>query len=169
MNTLRKFLIYFLMFISLFLLIGFLTNYHMKETYKQINYEVKTNLVQIDVQESKASRTNGYIKGSVTNNSDEFYNIKYLKIDLFDINDVYLGSEYKELKYFHNNETINFEIGFTYNNVKKLSIDITDSIIESNDNTALSYIDMKDKNTKIAALISIPLILYTAFALPIFY
>ena len=132
MATLKKFWIYFIMFIAFFALTTFLTNGLMKDNYKNItNYEIKCESPKIVVSECKAARSNGYIKGNVTNDTGEHIPIKYLQIDLYDENDVYLGSEFKELKYFNVNETISFDINYKYNNINKLVIGVTDKTIQN--------------------------------------
>ncbi len=136
METIKKFWIYFLIFIISFGIISFLTYFIMEEDYEDItNYETLTKSPVILVSECKATSTGGYIKGSVTNDTGEYLQIEYLKIDFYNENDIYLGSEYKELKYFNINETINYEINFNYNNVNKVKLQIVDEIVESsNDN-----------------------------------
>ena len=69
METLKKFWKYFLMFIGFFLLITLLTNFLMRDDYKNANYEIKAKSPVIEVTGCKAAYSNGYIKGSVINNS----------------------------------------------------------------------------------------------------
>ena len=163
MGTLKKFWKYFLMFIALFLLISFLTNYEMRENYKYIkDYEIKTLSPEIMVDEFKTSSTNGHIKGNVTNNSGEYFENKFLKINFFDKDGIYLGSEYKELKYFHNNEVIKFDIEFRYKNVVKATLEITDIKQEVKKDLSLSkIIDFEDNKMKIALPIGILLGVYS--------
>ena len=94
----------------------------------------------ITVTECKASYSDGYVKGSITNNTGEHIPIKYLQVDIYDENNVYLGSEFKELKYFNVNETINFEIKYKYNNVNRLVIGLTDKVLQEKEKKE-SYIE----------------------------
>lgn len=129
MGTLKKFRTYFLIFIAFFIVIGFLTNVAMRENFKDISsYEIKCESPVISVDECKATYSHGYIKGTVTNNTGEHLPLKYLQIDLYDKDEIYLGTEYKELKYFNINETINYEINFNYNNVNIVKLQIVDEI-----------------------------------------
>ena len=116
METLKKFWMYFWMFIGFFILVTILTNFLMRDDYKNAKYEIKAESPEIVVTECKAAYGNGYIKGNVTNNTGELIPLKYLQINLYDKDSVYLGSEYKELKLFNVNETINFDMSYNYLN-----------------------------------------------------
>lgn len=159
MGTLKKFRIYLILFVAFFLFTGFLTYVAMKDNYKDLNnYEIKTDSPKIEVTESRATRTHGYIKGSVTNNTGEFMPLKYLQINLYDENDVYLGSEYKELKYFNINETIKFDISYRYNSVNKITLKITDEIAKNENNYFFNNVD--DETLKLALPIARFMTLY---------
>jgi hypothetical protein len=137
METMKKFKIYFLIFIGFFVLSTVLTNFLMRDDYKNINYEIKSEMLQIQVTESMAANSNGYIKGSITNNTEELIPLKYIQVNLYDENNAYLGSEYKELKNFYPNETINFDIAYEYFDINKVVINLTDTIPEKESNNFL--------------------------------
>ena len=130
MGTVKKFWMYFLMFIGFFLLATLLTNFLMRDDYKNTNYEIKEDTLVIAVTECKSAYGNGYIKGSITNNTGEIIPLKYLQINLYDEYDVYLGSEYKELKNFYPKEIINFDMSYNYLNIDKATLDFVDEIPE---------------------------------------
>ncbi len=164
MGTLKKFWMYFLMFIGFFLLITLLTNLLMRDDYKDItDYEVKSESPAIVVTECKAAYSNGYIKGSVTNNTEKLIPLKYLQINLYDKGGVYLGSEYKELKYFNVQETISFDINYNYVNVEKVTLGFTDEIPEKESFNLFKNVD--DQTLKIAAPIAGLLVFSTALVL----
>lgn len=127
MGTLKKFCIYFIIFVIAFLLINCLTYATMYESYKDINYEIKETSPQISVNDCKAIYSQGYINGSITNDTGNLIPLKYLKVNLYDTDGIYLGSEYKELKNFYPDETINFDTEYHYNNVDKVVFSITDN------------------------------------------
>ena len=81
MGTLKKFWMYFWMFIGFFIFVSVLTNFLMRDDYKNSIYEIKTEIPQISVTECKASYSNGYIKGNVTNNTGEIIPYKYLQVN----------------------------------------------------------------------------------------
>ena len=98
------------MFVGFFLLVTLLTNFLMRNDYKNTNYEIKVENPVIAVTECKSAYGNGYIKGNVTNNTEKIINLKYLQINLYNKDNVYLGSEYKELKKFYPKETNSFKL-----------------------------------------------------------
>ena len=130
METLKKFRMYLFMFIGFFILITLLTSFLMRDNYRNTNYEIKDETPLIAVEECKAAYGNGYIKGSVTNNTEEIIPFKYLQINLYDKNDVYLGSEYKELKNIYPKETINFDMSYNYLNIDKATLNFVNEIPE---------------------------------------
>lgn len=160
MGTLKKLWKYFLIFIAVFVIVGFLTNMAMKEHYEDMsNYEIKCESPNITVSESKSASTNGYINGTVTNNTGEYLPLKYLKVDFYDKDNIYLGTEYKELKYFNVNETIKFEFNYIYNNVGKIELNITDEMSKKENVDILGNVE--DEQVKIALPIAGILVLFT--------
>ena len=152
MGTLKKFRLYLLMFIGFFLFVTLLTNFLMRDDYRNINYKIKAESPIITVAENKATYGNGYIKGSVTNNTEEIIPLKYLQINLYDKDDVYLGSEYKELKNFYPQETINFDMSFNYLNIDKATLDFVNEIPQKKSFNLFEGVD--DETLKIAAPIA---------------
>lgn len=160
MGTLKKFRTYFLIFIAFFIVIGFLTKVAMRENFKDIsNYEIKCESPIISVEENRATYSHGYIKGTVTNNTGKHLPLKYLQIDLYDKDGIYLGTEYKELKYFNVDETISFDINYTYSNVGKAVLNVTDEMTKKESYKFFNDID--DEQLKIALPIAGLLVFYT--------
>ena len=159
METLKKFRLYLLMFVGFFLLVTLLTNFLMRDNYKSANYEIKAESPVVAVTECKAAYGNGYTKGSVTNNTGEIIPLKYLQINLYDKDDVYLGSEYKELKNFYPQETINFDMSYSYLNIDKVTLDFTDEIPEKKGFNLFEGVD--DETLAIAGPIGVLLVLVT--------
>ena len=159
METLKKFRLYLLMFVGFFLFVTLLTNFLMRDDYKNTNYEIKEESPVITVTECKSAYSNGYIKGSITNNKEEIIPLKYLQINLYDKDDVYLGSEYKELKNFYPQETINFDISYNYLNIDKATLNFVDEIPQKKGFNLFEGVD--DETLKIAAPIAGLLVVYT--------
>ena len=128
MGTMKKFWMYFWMFIGFFLFVTLLTNFLMRDDYKNRSYEIKAESPIITVSECKAAYSTGYIKGSVVNNTQEIIPLKYLQINLYNKDGGYLGSEYKELKNWYPEETINFDMSYNYLNIDKAILDFVDEI-----------------------------------------
>ena len=55
----------------------------------------------------------------------------YKQIDFYNKDGVWLGKETKELESFNLNETIKFDISYTYTDVNKIRLSISDEIIEA--------------------------------------
>ena len=179
MGTLKKFRLYLLMFIGFFLLVTLLTNFLMRDNYKNTKYEIKAESPVIAVTECKAAYGNGYIKGSINNVTQEIIPLKYLQINLYDKDGVYLGSEYKELKNFYPQETINFDISYEYLNIDKAILDFVDEIpqkkvfnifdsVNEEDHT-IGGVNVKpiitEETVRIAAPIAVLLVLNTTLGL----
>ncbi len=160
MGTLKKFRTYFLIFIAAFIVIGLLTKLAMRENFKDVlDNEIKCESPVISIGENRATYSHGYIKGTVTNNTGKHLPLKYLQIDLYDKDGMYLGTEYKELKYFNVDETISFDINYTYSNVGKAVLDITDEMSKKERYNFFKGID--DNQLKIALPIAGLLVFYT--------
>ncbi|MBQ2917200.1 MAG: hypothetical protein IJE59_03370 [Clostridia bacterium] len=163
METMKKFKVYLFIFLGFFILSTILTSFLMRDDYKNINYEIKSETSNILVTECKAANTNGYIKGSVTNNTEELIPLKYLQINLYDENDVYLGSEYKELKNFYPKETVNFDMSYEYLNIDKVTLIFIDKIPEKEAFNLFEGID--DETMSLAAPVGGTLVLSTFLAI----
>ncbi len=160
MGTLKKFWKYFLLFIVMFAIIGGLTSLAMRENFEEMaNYEIIGKSPIVTVTESKSANTHGYIKGTVTNDTEDIIPLKYVKINLYDKNEIYLGSEYREIKNFYPKETINFNINYRYNNVGKIVLGLTNE--KTDDEIYNFFSDIEDDDLKIALPIAGFLVLYT--------
>ena len=159
METSKKLRLYVLMFIGFFLLVTLLTNFLMRDNYKNTKYEIKAEAPVVAVTECKSAYGNGYIKGSVTNNTEEIIPLKYLQINLYNKDDVYLGSEYKELKNFYPQETINFDINYNYLNIDKAELGFVNEIPQKK---GLNFFeDVDDQTLAIAGPIAALLVIVT--------
>lgn len=132
MAKMKKFLKYLIWLVLLYLIVNGLTYLATKDDYKELtNYTISTDSPKIEVTESMATYTHGYIKGQVTNNTGEHIQKTYLQLDFYDKEGIYLGKEYKALEYFNSNETIKFDVDYTYTNVSKIKIGISNQIEEA--------------------------------------
>lgn len=159
MATMKKFWMYFWMFIGFFLFATLLTNFLMRDNYKNVNYEIKAESPAITVSECKAAYSTGHIKGSVTNNTGELIPLKYLQVNLYNKDGVYLGSEYKELKNLYPEEIINFDMNYNYLNIDKVILNFTDEIPEKQRFNLFEGVD--DETLAIAGPIGALLVIVT--------
>lgn len=129
MAKMKKFFIYFLMFIALYIFVTLLTNFSMKEKFKDIqNIQINTNSPKIIIEDSKATYSHGYIKGNINNDTGEHIKDKYLQFDFYNKDGAYVGTETQEIKYFNVNEKVNFEIQYNYKNVNSVKISFANEI-----------------------------------------
>lgn len=168
MQKMKKFFIYFLMFVALYIFVTVLSNVEMKERFKDIknNCEITTNSPKIEIKECKVTNSSVYLKGTITNDTGEHIPIKYLQIDIYGENNVYLGSEFKELKYFNVNETINIDVDYKYNNVARLVIGITDKTIQEKEEKKkndIAGVEIKPEITEETIKIGVPIGIMLSF------
>ena len=132
MAKMKKFFKYLIWLILLYLLVNGLTYLATKDDYRDLtNFNIATESPKIEVTESKSAYTHGYIKGQVTNDTGKHITKTYLQIDFYNKDGVWLGKETKELESFNLNETIKFDISYTYTDVNKIRLSISDEIIEA--------------------------------------
>ncbi len=132
MAKMKKFFKYLIWLILLYLLVNVLTYLATKDDYRDLtNFNIATESPKIEVTESKSAYTHGYIKGQVTNDTGKHIPKTYLQIDFYNKDGVWLGKETKGLESFNLNETIKFDISYTYTDVNKIRLSISDEIIEA--------------------------------------
>lgn len=132
MAKMKKFLKYLIWLVLLYLIVNGLTYLATKDNYKELtNVVVATNSPKIEITESMSTYTHGYIKGQVTNNTGEHIQKIYLQLEFYDEDGIWVGKETKELEAFNSNETIKFDINYTYTNVERIKISISDKIEEA--------------------------------------
>lgn len=128
MNTMKKFFKYFLLFVSIYILVTLLTNWATTNKFHNFkNYNILTDSPVVTVDECKVSKVSGEISGKITNNTGKTINRIYLKIDGYNKNNVLQGTKYKEIQYFHPNEECPFNIGFNWKEIKRLDISLVDN------------------------------------------
>lgn len=99
-----------------------------KSMYQPFNsYVINSETPVIKIDEAKKTNVNGYVKGSIYNNSDTEIKGKYIKFSFYAKNDVNIGNEYIEIGTLKPQETKTYEEKFRYQNIDKLIITISDS------------------------------------------
>lgn len=148
MARMKKFFIYFLLFVGLFIFVNIFTELQMKEKYENVsNHYTNVETPKITVLESKATYSYGYIIGNITNNTKEHLKDKYLQFDFYDKDGIYVGTQSKEIKYFNVDETIKYEINYQYTNVDTIKINFVDEVIKPEEKSVLN---IENENFKIA-------------------
>ena len=158
MDRMKTFLIYLLLFIALYFFVDFASFAYIKTTYNDLTkYVINVPNPKIKLYEAKSTYINGYIKGSLLNNSEEEIDKQYLKFEFFSQRDVLLGKKYIRLDNFAPNEERNFEVQFNIENVDNYKITLAnqDEIQNISDEELLS-----DPQARGILLITTLLLLY---------
>lgn len=96
-------------------------------TYKHIDVQIPTNIPRIIIKDSKATRINGYVKGSIKNNTNDIINKKYIKIECYSERNIKLGTKYISIENLEQNKEKEFEMYFKFSNVNYVIISTTDN------------------------------------------
>ena len=121
MGTFLKYVIWVVLFYIFSQLMIFL---NLETTYQNIGR--KDNIEQITVYQAEATKVNGRIKGTITNNTENKITNKYIRIDLYSERDVFLGSRYIDISDIKENEVRNLEIYFKAQDVDYYEIKLVD-------------------------------------------
>ncbi len=141
MLKIKNYFKFLILFLCLFLFVEIATNVNMRKKYEDFtNYIINTDSPKVLVKESKVSYSSGYITGSIINDTGTHIKDKYLEFDFYNKYGIYLGTEYKEIKYFNIDEKISFDIKYKYTEVGKIEIDFVDKMQKPQNNTITSYL-----------------------------
>ena len=128
MSRMKTFGKYLILFLAFYIFVNFMSYQLVKSTYANIEYNVQTNELQVNIEEAKASRESGKIKGKVKNNSNETLQNKYIKIDCISETGNTITSKYVEIKGLKPGEEKEFMVRFKAENIKSLNINIVDNV-----------------------------------------
>lgn len=128
MAKLKKYLLYVFMIVGFWIFSDILIYLSINSTYANVAAKVYTNAPEIIVGESKATYVNGYVKGSIKNNTGGIINDKYLKIELYSARDVKLGTKYVKIENLEIGKYQDFEMWYKFTDVDYANISITDNI-----------------------------------------
>jgi len=127
MDRLKTIFRYFAGFILFCLIINGLTYLATRPEYRNLNsYTLEVYSPSVKITEAKNKYSGGYIEGTVTNNTGKLIDLKYLKFEFYDKDETYLGTEFKELKYFNVGEVEKFRIEHKHRQVDNVIISMED-------------------------------------------
>ena len=136
METMKKFLKYFICFMLLFIFVTITSYFAVRNTYKAIaKCEIEEGSPKITLQEAKATSTNGYLLGTINNNTLGYVSDLKVKADFYGKTGTYLGSEYLAVGNFKQNETKEFRLNFKFNKVESCKISLTEEDIPAREMT----------------------------------
>ena len=107
-------------------------------TYKHKEVKINASVPQVIVTENKATYVNGYVKGSIKNNTVGILNNIYLKIDMYSSRDVNLGTKYVKINNLNSNEIQDFEMWYQYTDVDYVELTIVDEVPNVSEDAFLS-------------------------------
>lgn len=121
----KKIFRYVILLIALYLVVQLYVFLLMKQYYRDMkNYNVLVESPKIEVTESKVAKNKGYIKGKITNNTDELIKNLKVKFDFYDEQGKFVGAEYKMEEIFNVSETVSFDIKYEYENISEIKISV---------------------------------------------
>ncbi len=126
MSRLKTFLKYFLAFIIVYLLVDIFSYMSLKSTYLKKEFKPNFDTPKIEVQESKATITNGLLNAKMTNNTDNKLLNKYLKLDFYSPRKVNVGTKYIKINELEKDETMDFSSKYNFDNVDYIECSIVD-------------------------------------------
>lgn len=93
------------------------------------NYQyLDSNVMEVNINEAKSTSINGYVNGTVKNNSNSDIKEKYIKIDFYSKRDVNMGTKYIKIENLRPKDLVVFNINFKFSNVSYCVITICDEI-----------------------------------------
>lgn len=156
MERMKIVFLYIMILIGFFIYSTVMSNWTVKSLTEEItNIEVLTESPIIAVDNCEAGKFRGNINGTIRNNTGKHIEKIFLKIDLYDYKDTYIGTQYEEIKYFNVNELFKFDTTFKFEDVKAVKLSVVheeEQIKEiSNQSSEWSFGDvMTEENLGIA-------------------
>ena len=130
MKKLQTFLIYILIIVGFFCVSEFLSGQLLNQMYRQLNglveeefeYNGEKTALGVDIIDAKASNVNGRLTAKVTNNTDNYIDTAYLKMDLYDKNGNKAVSRYLEVNDLQPGESKDYTLKFKAGYVDKYKV-----------------------------------------------
>lgn len=138
MAKMKKIFLYIFLIIAFWIFSDILIYLSINSTYANVDAKVYVNSPEVIVGESKATYVNGFVRGSIKNNTDGIINEKYLKIELYSARNVKLGTKYVKIKNLEVNGYQDFEMWYKFTDVDYANITITDNIENATEEEFLS-------------------------------
>lgn len=135
MDKMKTFLMYLLIIVAFFIISKILEDGLIKQMYYDmqgkteniLTYEGQDLELDLSVSEAKATRRNGYIYITVTNETPNYISEAYVKADLFSKSNVKAITKYIEISGLSQGETRTFELRFSGSYIDSYMISLTDN------------------------------------------
>lgn len=126
MSRMKTFFKYFLAIVIVYIIVDIGSFYVLKSTYLTKDYSVEETILDVEVTEAKATYLNGYVNGTVSNNTDVPVTNKYLRIDSYSKRGVLLGTKYVKLNDLNAGEQATFNSSFNYEQIDNVKLSVID-------------------------------------------
>lgn len=143
MSRMKTFWKYLLMFVGFYIFSSLLIAGFIATNYAEMQEKIyPDSSISVKIDEAKSTFVNGYVKGTVTNQSGKDIKLKYIKIEFISKNNNEILYKYIEIDELKVGETKNFTINFQAENIKSFNVKVTDECVrEEND---IHFINLKD-------------------------
>lgn len=172
MKRMKKFLLYFLLFIGLYIFVELIINLGLQGNRKKvISYEIKNTSLPINITECSASKFSGNIKGTITNNTEQMMQNKRINFNFYNDNGTYLGTKTQVINYFNVQEKVNFDITAKCENINKIEIELVDNLKQEDDkeeDKSLALINPQIDESTIKIALPIAAVMSTLYMMTIF-
>ena len=138
MKRMKTFFRYAILIAAFWIVADLITYVCIHGTYKHKEVKINASVPQVIVTENKATYVNGYVKGSIKNNTVGILNNMYLKIDMYSSRDVNLGTKYVKINNLNSNGIQDFEMWYQYTDVDYLELTIVDEVPNVSEDAFLS-------------------------------
>ena len=146
MKTMKLFRNLFIIFILLFIFVGFMSKAFIESTYTSISKsEIISDIPKIEIIEAKVTNVNGFMIAKITNNSQEMLDDKYIKLDFFSKNDNNIGTKYLKINNLNKNEAKEFKLDYKFDGVKKIKGEIVEDAPEMQNVSLLSELSSEER------------------------
>lgn len=123
MKRMKTFFIYFLLLLGLYIVSNLLQNGLILNMYSAIEGNAESNnQLEINVLNAKATNVNGYMNLSITNNSNDYVEQAYAKVDFIDKYNLNAITQYAIINDLEPGQTNNYKINFRGNKINEYNI-----------------------------------------------
>ena len=131
MARMKVFLRYLIIFILIYIIFDFFTYRYLVNSYKNIKtYEIVTKAPEVKINEAKSTAANGYVKGTVKNNTGEKIEFTNMKIDLYNARGSNMETRYCKIENFEENQTVEFNVNFRASNISHIKVSFTNENVD---------------------------------------
>ncbi len=124
----KVFFCYLLIFVAFFIFSDLMIYGFTKSLYQPMTkFEVNITSPEVTVQTAEASNVNGNVKGTIKNTQETALENKYLKFDFYTPRDVNVGTKYIKIGNMAHGEEKAYELGFRYDNVTYVKVNMVDA------------------------------------------